>query len=129
MTASKTAPRKRARRYKDAEGNYLMVTGDIHGFRVCWFCPDIDSEGSSLGERAPRGGDNSAAEQENRLAYMAAEPFSDTRDCAGFLFETERRAKEALRAADEALLSGEVWPDWARKARDAGWTPPEGWKP
>jgi hypothetical protein len=40
-----------------------------------------------------------------------------------------KNARQALKAANEALLSGEVWPAWALKAKQEGWTPPEGWKP
>lgn len=48
------------------------------------------------------------------------------------LLESEFRREndhEGERAACKALGLEVPWPNWARQAKAAGWTPPENWKP
>jgi hypothetical protein len=40
-----------------------------------------------------------------------------------------KRLKTALRVARAEWKTNAVWPDWAIKAKAAGWTPPANWKP
>lgn len=49
-----------------------------------------------------------------------------------FAWETLAGARTALAAIKAGLLadaSKRPWPDWAIKAKAAGWKPPKGWKP
>lgn len=48
-----------------------------------------------------------------------------------YVWPTRKAATAALRAVKAAIKdrSDVPWPDWAVKAKAAGWTPPKGWAP
>lgn len=48
-----------------------------------------------------------------------------------YVWPSKKLARQALRAIRSALKdrSSIPWPDWAVKAKAAGWTPPTGWSP
>lgn len=50
----------------------------------------------------------------------------------GYYWPTRAAANAALKAIKAALKAGreaKPWPEWAIKAKGAGWTPPKGWTP
>lgn len=52
-------------------------------------------------------------------------------DWRGFYWDTEKAARAAKKQIEIALRNKPEapWPDWAVKAKAAGWAPPKGWKP
>lgn len=49
-----------------------------------------------------------------------------------WLWESEAKAKKALKVARDAMKVHESkihWPEWAKHALAEGWKPPKGWKP
>jgi hypothetical protein len=53
------------------------------------------------------------------------------RDERGYYWESRKDAQAALRACKASVKdkSSKPWPDWAVKAKAAGWKPPKNWKP
>lgn len=127
----------RTKKFKGPEGETLEVTpGTSPGtYMICWIFPrDEFSEGASIGEDVSGPEPDPASDQWiSWKAYHVAKKFGMVHyrpKWEPLLFENEKKAKEALRAINEALTTpGSVWPDWAKKAKAAGWTPPEGWTP
>lgn len=122
----------RAKKYKSEDGCYLTITERVGHFYLVWYIPDDEDFGGYVGEseiyqasEAPKSKD----EWEIWTADNQAKRFAEGRDGTGFYFNTATKAKLALAAANEVLLTGAPWPDWALKAKEAGWTPPKGWKP
>lgn len=129
---------ERVKKYKGSDGEYLELVEQKYGYRISWWFPiDGEGEGGAIGDVYP--GPTESAPDDPDLwsdwcAYYACLPFSEQADCKSWegplTFETARRAKDAIRAANFALTTkSRPWPEWALKARDAGWTAPEGWKP
>lgn len=53
-------------------------------------------------------------------------------DRGSWVWESEARAKRALKVARDAIKVHESkipWPEWAKQALSEGWKPPKGWKP
>jgi hypothetical protein len=127
--AAKTKPK----RYVCEDGTYLAINDRVEGVYIAWYFPEDDDFGGYIGEdpSAPKEppGDDVAA-WENWVAYETVKLHADDKVVQGFRFETMKKAKTALAACNEALSTkSRPWPAWAIQARDAGWTPPEGWKP
>jgi len=113
------------RRYKDAEGNYLDIFECDGGFYLAWYIPEDDDVGECIGERPPSRLSKDA--WEGRVLYETVKQFTDRRDSThGFLFDSMNKAKQALRAANEALRAKAPTPEWMAKALEAGWRPPAG---
>jgi len=123
------------RKYVSDDGAYISLLEDSNGYRLVWTFPDDDyGTGAFVGdsfrpEKAPPQQNDAA--YETWVASDAAYPFSDKdlNDVFGFVFPNKRIAADALRNANQALLGNKPWPEWARKAKSEGWTPPDGWKP
>jgi hypothetical protein len=124
-----------AKKYKTQDGDYLTVIEDGHAHRVAWFVAEHCDIGLFVGDDFEADKEKECptdkGDWECWVASHSAAPFSDRSDSQGFVFDAAVSAKKALRAANEALLRGDKkpMPGWALKAKDAGWTPPEGWKP
>lgn len=123
--------RKKPKKYVSPEGDYLTVDTVLGEYRLIWYIKDENDMGDCV-----RPFDDSPEPKESRDAWDVwqasrhATPMSDGSDDYGLYFDSESRARKALRAVNEALLNGEApWPLWAVKAKEAGWTMPEGWKP
>ena len=127
----------RTKRYKDEEGRYLAIDDRCDDFCLGWYIPDENDFGAHVGEDArevekvlaTKEPPESRADFDNWVVIVAVHKLADGVGAHGFYFESMKRAKEALAAANLALLSKNVWPDWALKAKAAGWTPPKNWVP
>ena len=121
-------------KYKDVEGNYLVVHEHDHRFVLAWYCPDIDDIGAYIGD--------SAFSEENQeeldtiltavRGYFAAEGLETAPGSLPYRFASTREATECLRAVNAALYYADLkrpMPEWATKALSEGWSPPKGWKP
>ena len=109
----------------------LIIEEDRYRFRIVWFLADEGEQGAFLGERDYTQDDPDRASDEDRphiAATLAVKSLKPDRDIGGFWWETQREAKHALIAAN-AAIKGAPWPDWAVKAKAAGWSPPKGWTP
>lgn len=121
------------RTYKGSEGEVLAIDKDTRSglWSIGWDFPEegINSYLGEFSEEELRG----EAQWEVRIAQAVAKPFADEDEegYGKYLFPSKRAAKQALAAANEALLRGDQkpWPAWAAQAKAAGWPPPEGWKP
>lgn len=124
------------KRYKCEDGSHLVVDCDNKGYRIFWYVPHYEELGLVVGserdcfahhEDPPADHDEWECWMSERV--MATIPHVEF-DSTGYLFDTEAAAKKALKLINQALLDGgKPWPVWALTAKEAGWTPPEGWKP
>lgn len=123
----------RTKRYKCEDGSYLTLEGGDGTWHVAWYCADIEDVGAYVGDTAtvPDEPPKEKSTWEMWVAHRAIAPLADGRSSAyGFFFESEKKARLALSAANEALRNGGApWPEWAIQAKEAGWTPPKNWKP
>ena len=125
------------RKYKADDGSYLDIDEQGGAIRIAWFFPEDEDFGAYVGDRdvsEARDEDtdeDKKAKWEIMTADAAAKPFSCGKSMLyGYEFETEKKAKLAILAANESLLNdGAPMPEWAVKATAAGWKPPKGWKP
>lgn len=119
----------------DALSVHETQHGGYGGYRISWF---VDGDvGATLGEQeftakqVEKSKDTD--EWEYRLCnYVASKTQGVSQDANGYMWETQREAKAALKVIRAALKDGRSrrpWPDWAIKAKAAGWTPPNGWTP
>ena len=121
----------RAKRYVTEDGSYLAIdeSGD---YSIGWVIPDEGEFGAYIGDTdynsptAPKSKD----EWEAWAVYQAVKPFAEGKSqLNGFYFGSKRQAQLALQAANASLVSNAPWPEWAVRAKAAGWTPPKGWRP
>jgi hypothetical protein len=131
MTVKKTTRKTRVPKYKTAEGDYLVIEENRDDFRIAWFSKEWEDVGGHVGEDAP--GPTPPKDKGAWEIWQAArsiKDLADGRDSDGYYFESIAKARLALATANAALFSGEApWPAWALQAKEAGWTPPKGWKP
>lgn len=119
-----------------------LIVAEVHGVYVIgWFLAEEGELGAYLGDDVSTLEDvNKAAPEDHEavLAQYLAHKLWDSTVQRGssfgkhFFWETESQAKKALReirANMEAFASKKPWPEWALKAKEAGWKPPKGWKP
>ena len=123
------------KRYKSGDDSYLGIDEQEGAFRLAWYLPEDEDFGAYVGDRdvsKDTGGsdEDKKARWEISVADAAAAPFADGgKDMYGYRFDSEKRARLALLAANTSLLnSGAPMPEWAVKATEAGWKPPKGWK-
>ena len=118
---------------------HLVIREDGRGYsyRLVWHFPDAGEDGGILGEggKAPKRFDRSRDyEQRETFALdraIDALEFAE-RDDGGFWFESQSAARKALAVANaviKSVASSKPWPEWAIKAKSAGWKAPKGWKP
>jgi len=123
----------RQKKYVCEDGTYLDIDdrGDV--LYISWYFPRDGMFGAYVGEVQIKEVTTDPKEDlegwEYQTATVAVAPLADGRDLTGYYFETEAKAKKAMAAANQVLLSGVPWPEWAIKAQEAGWKPPKGWKP
>ena len=124
--------RKKTKKYVSDTGDYLAVDIQAGAYRLIWYI----KEDNEYGDTVRKFNEDEPEPKSSRDAWDVwqanrhATPLADGDDMHGLYFDSEARAHKALRAVNEALLSGEApWPLWAVKAKEAGWTMPEGWKP
>jgi len=124
-------PRKKTDTYVCDDGSYLDIDERAKGLYIAWYLPNDGNFGAYLGEDAELSPKppNDKEGWEMWTANRAVRPLSEGRDQHGYVFETMKAAKEALAAANQALRGDSPWPQWAIKAKAAGWTPPKDWKP
>lgn len=119
--------------YVDANGQRLFVGRGDHFWYVCW--SHTQAEASSVCALFDWPWMDSAVVDDDvslwelRTSYRcvgAAEGIGS----AG-RFKTRKQALAARDMANQALFEGKgkPWPEWAKKAKEAGWKVPRGWKP
>ena len=122
----------RTKRYVASDGCYLTVDERAEGIYIAWYLPEEDDVGGYIGEgpEAQEPASDDIEAWENWVVYETVKTHADGKDGRAFYFETVRKAKIALAACNVALATkSRPWPSWAIQAKEAGWTPPEGWKP
>ena len=103
------------------------------GYQLRWFFED--GVGAALGEIEYADSDLGCIGEdwEHVAASLAAAKTHGVRRTIqdGYVWDGERDAKAALKAVRAAIKrkDSKPWPDWAVKAKSAGWAPPKGWKP
>lgn len=140
-----TTPRKKRKtavKYVDKEGNYLAVGGNNYeptedSYYITWMVESDEGgfeEGSSVGEELYDGPEPPIEDVEKWEVWATntvAEKHADSRKSSGqFAFHTYSKAKQALQEMNALLLGRKLkWPEWAVKAKAAGWEPPSNWQP
>lgn len=114
----------------------LILSDDDGSWRIVWFLAEEQEQGAFLGDTVYSPHDLTRAKPEDRdhvAATLAARASEGSRhDSGGYHWPTRREALAALkecRAAIAGAKSGAPWPDWAIKAKAAGWKAPKGWTP
>lgn len=102
-------------------------------YRISWYLPEDEDIGGSVGDEVFTEKDltNPDFDRDCVVAYMAAKETAGVDRDTGFYWDTEAKAKAALRIVRAALKAdgGAPMPDWAIRALAAGWKMPKGWKP
>ncbi len=108
------------------------------GYRIWWFCADIDEIGAMVGESP--GNPPKTDDPEEILSYREFSAVHETAKklasgyaSGGFYWEERAAAQRALTLCNAALRATRStenpWPAWALEAVAAGWKAPKGWKP
>lgn len=108
---------------------------DRTGYRIKWFLEEEADLGAVLGETLYTSTALAKAKTDDwdhiaaTIAVGATEGVEHDRD--GYYWESRKHAQAALRAAKAVLKdkSRKPWPEWAVKAKAAGWKAPKGWAP
>lgn len=104
-------------------------------YRLTWYIPEDEDVGGSLGDMEYSESQLATSTSEDRdciVAYLAAKSTEGAhRDTMGLFWETEAKARAALRVVKAALKAdgGPPMPEWALKAIAEGWKAPKGWRP
>jgi len=113
---------------------WLEISGREYRWTISWFFED--GEGGTLGDDRYTDRQLEEASSDDRdhiLATLTAQKTQGwQRDSGGaFTWESLTKAEAALRVIKAVLKSdkGGKWPEWAVKAKAAGWNEPKGWKP
>ena len=121
-------------RYKTKDGDYLVIVerdSEDESYCLVWYIREWKDYGGIVGDTIP--GEVAPNDREEWEVWQAARSvmaLADGHDHDGYYFASKSKARAALAAANAGLVSGEApWPAWALQAKEAGWTPPEGWKP
>jgi hypothetical protein len=103
--------------------------------RIVWICDDGEP-GANLGETIYSEKDlkDPNADRESLPFIAATIAASKTEGVelreGAYTWQSDAQARKALKAAKLGMKNLDTpWPDWAVKAKAAGWTPPKGWKP
>jgi hypothetical protein len=129
----------KTKKYVTEDGMYIAIDERDEGFYLAWYIPEDGDFGAYLGENTGKYGPPYKCNEHREVGIsesIVASFAMDKEDyigvtSRGYCFERSKDSKECLRMINEALLSGEdnPWPDWAKKASEAGWIPPVGWNP
>lgn len=105
--------------------------------RIVWFIAESEDLGANLGETTYTARDlekaTSPSERDHIAATIAAgksKGVERAQDC--YEWNSVAEARQALRECNAAIAAARSkvpWPDWALKAKGAGWKPPKGWAP
>jgi hypothetical protein len=117
----------------------VVVGQDDRGYYLVWMLDEEDGEfqeGARIGEEGkPDPKDlESVHDQDARDVLLADIAAYNTkgRRCENFCFywDSKKEANAALRVVKAALKNEQSdparWPEWTRKALEAGWKPPKG---
>lgn len=121
----------RTKKYVTDDGCYLAID-DSEDIGIGWIIPDDNEFGAYVGDMRY---DSPVAPKDKETweawaVYQAVKPFAEgMTQLNGFYFGSKKKAQLALQAANDALISNAPWPEWAVRAKAAGWAPPKGWKP
>lgn len=111
-----------------------LIVDDADGsYRIVWYFPDEGDLGAYVGQSddlgAPEPHREKRDEWEHWKATQVAHQLGGQADWKGFTWESKAAATAALRAIKFALSVPGEMPDLAKKAIEAGWKAPRGWKP
>lgn len=117
---------------------HLIVTNiDDYSWGLCWFFEEEGEEGAYVGDwgrNLPRVAPTDREEWETWVAeiegsFDCANDKAFRRDGARVCWESKSLAEVCLRRIKARIKAGgRVIEAWERKALDAGWKPPKGWK-
>jgi hypothetical protein len=122
-----------AKKYRDDDGMYLALCDGEDGYTFGWYSAEDGYVTCTIGDMFDT--DSLKAELHEAKAdwelwIIAKVALNMGCDNHGN-FKSQKDAKLAMKAANEALLRGDrkPLPKWVVEATNAGWTAPEGWKP
>lgn len=124
----------------------LDIWEDRYLYRIAWFLEEEDDMGAVLGQGKERFTEAQLArathendEWEHMKATMTIQQMTMATDNqpgveldgTGYFWESLSEARKALKMVRAALKdkSNKPWPEWAMKAKAAGWKAPKNWKP
>lgn len=118
----------------------LEVYNDRYTNRIRWRFPEdrMIPEGADLGDTAFKESDLKKYKGSDNLEHILAsltamKTEGVDKDIYGCFWESKKAANKALTVIQEVLKNFSdhhvLWPEWAVKAKSAGWKPPKGWKP
>ncbi len=116
----------------------LIVCEDRYEYYIAWYDPDdeFSEEGAALGEnRLVREPSKSAKDFHAAWELWIAEKVAKESGAAlvngRYVWESRRAAREVVAQIKTRwkLPPKQPLPDWAKRALNAGWKPPKGWKP
>lgn len=108
---------------------------DRYYYRISWYDAEEGDYGATLGEETYTERQLAKAKPEDwehiAAVVTAGKSKGVQRDSYGYYWESRSDAAQALREIKVVLKlkSGKPWPDWAVKAKSAGWKPPKNWTP
>jgi hypothetical protein len=122
-----------------SDGKLIVVDARdrYSGYSICWFFPETGDEGGILGDMDRFSEAKLVkAKPGDRAHILATLTAGKTEGVSwdprqGYTWESRVKATKALAAVKFALKNdtGAPWPEWAVKAKAAGWKAPKGWKP
>ena len=117
----------------------LIVVEDEYGvgYRIQWKLAEYDVDWGDMGAVIGEGGldgildtqpENTEDTFESWIAEKICKDAGVEIDASGFHWESKAAASKMLKVINEATKQKKPIPEWARKALEAGWTPPKSWK-
>lgn len=114
----------------------IVLDADRLGYFLAWYFPEEGDIGATLGESEYTEEQLARAKPndwEHVKATITASRTDGVERCGsdGYRWQSKTKAQAALRAINAAIKdrASKPWPDWAVKAKAAGWKAPENWKP
>jgi len=107
------------------------------GYRIQWQLAEEDGDWGDLGMVIGESGlanisDTPPEDSEDTFESWIAEKMCKDAgveiDTFGFYWDSRTAASKMLKAIKESIKQKKPIPEWAKKALEAGWTPPKGWK-
>lgn len=123
------------RRYTDTDGYSLCAYEAARGeYSVAWGYSENGSFEIGLVLGLPYGGNNSDEDEvvERVLtSFLEATPGARVEGNELIMpsMQSANRLKNTLNEALLAYKANKPWPEWATKAKAAGWIPPKNWTP
>jgi len=114
----------------------LTITEENFGWQIAWYFFDTEDLGAVLGDDEYMEAQLATVDpidRDHALATITARATKGVqrRTHHGYFWDTRSEATAALAIIKVTLKTdkGAPWPEWAIKAKAAGWKPPKNWKP